>query len=341
MTALPCPAEPYGLVYLITNTVNGKQYVGQTTVGLAARWDRHVKSSRAAKRDQPISAAIRRYGAGAFTMAVLRECADQGSLSAAELEAVERRGAFAPQGYNLRAGGGGKGRLAPELRARLSAAFPEAERQRLRAAYAGRRWSDLAYQRAAETNAARFHIYDPVGRLVEVVNATAFLAQLDGAPPLANFLHAARGRRLSAGGWTLLPGGAPDARISPTPTGYTCGCCGVHLLGYSDGMAKRRHAVRCASDRALLEAARALGNISAEEYASRVAAWSRAGEEIHWQRVVAPPSAVRRLSAPDGVVYDVTQPVAQFCAAHALDASLVGKLLKGRIGSHRGWTVAA
>ena len=124
MTILSGPAAaPYGVVYLITNTVNGKQYVGQTTVGIAARWERHVKSSRAAKRDQPISAAIRRYGRNAFEVVALQEC-NQESLNAAELAEVDRLDTFAPNGYNLRAGGGGKGRLAPELRARLSRDFP-------------------------------------------------------------------------------------------------------------------------------------------------------------------------------------------------------------------------
>jgi hypothetical protein len=39
-------SKPFGVVYLITNTVNGKVYVGQTTVGVSKRWKGHKDEAR-------------------------------------------------------------------------------------------------------------------------------------------------------------------------------------------------------------------------------------------------------------------------------------------------------
>jgi group I intron endonuclease len=123
------PAEPYGQVYLIENFMNGKRYVGQTTVGLDRRWKRHVQSSRSAGRTQPITSALRKYGPDAFTMTEVRRCRDQDELNRAEYEEVIRLNTFAPAGYNLRAGGGEYGHTSPELRARLSRDFTDERRQ--------------------------------------------------------------------------------------------------------------------------------------------------------------------------------------------------------------------
>jgi hypothetical protein len=50
----------YGRIYLITNTVNGKVYVGKTIGELRRRWSQHIK---VAKKGSPthFSNAIRKY----------------------------------------------------------------------------------------------------------------------------------------------------------------------------------------------------------------------------------------------------------------------------------------
>jgi len=52
----------YGMVYLITNEVNGKHYVGQTTRTVEQRFKEHMESP------YPIGKAIRKYGAENFTI---------------------------------------------------------------------------------------------------------------------------------------------------------------------------------------------------------------------------------------------------------------------------------
>ena len=233
----------------------------------------------------------------------------------------------------------GRAAWRPSLRARLSRDFPEEQRQRFRVAYAGRRWPELAYQRARETNAVTVHLYDPAGVLQHVTNPSGYLAARDASPPVENFLRAARGHRLSAGGWTTLPAGPRPGVVTPVADGYTCQCCGLHLVAFSEGMARRRHADRCQTGRDLLEAAFLLGNLSPDEYEERKSVWNRLGEELHRRQATPVRGLAGVLVAPDGALHEVASPVTSFCAAHHLDASLVCKLLKGRIGSHRGWRV--
>ena len=54
--------EYEGCIYLLTNIINGKQYIGQTTVTIEKRWYNHVKCSKS-DYHTIIDRAIRKYGA--------------------------------------------------------------------------------------------------------------------------------------------------------------------------------------------------------------------------------------------------------------------------------------
>jgi len=53
-----------GVIYLVTNTVNGKQYVGLTRRTVAARWAQHVTTAKNPR--SYFHRAIAKYGASAF-----------------------------------------------------------------------------------------------------------------------------------------------------------------------------------------------------------------------------------------------------------------------------------
>lgn len=147
-------AHSIGYIYVITNTVNGKQYVGQTTKSIAKRWRAHLQAARAGKGSPALTAAIAKYGETAFSIRPyeLPLYSTQAELDEAERAAIATCRSFGCRGYNLTTGGDGGGqRLHPESRAKLSASlrgrrFSAETIERLRV-------SHLGQERTPETRA--------------------------------------------------------------------------------------------------------------------------------------------------------------------------------------------
>lgn len=118
--ALPS-GSPAGVVYLVTNTVNGKEYVGYTTTSCARRWIQHCSSARKGSC-LALHAAIRKYGEHSFTRSILEEVANVSALKDAERRHIEIRDCTAPCGYNLTLGGDGVDYQVPGVRERHAAA---------------------------------------------------------------------------------------------------------------------------------------------------------------------------------------------------------------------------
>ncbi|MBD3878755.1 MAG: GIY-YIG nuclease family protein [Quinella sp. 1Q5] len=110
-----------GVIYKITNTLNGKPYVGKTKRSTEVRFKEHVKEKTY------IGKAMRKYGIESFTVEVLEECPVE-KLNEREIFWIATLGSKAPNGYNLTDGGdggdggSGKGRSqSAETRAKISA----------------------------------------------------------------------------------------------------------------------------------------------------------------------------------------------------------------------------
>jgi group I intron endonuclease len=94
------------IIYLVTNTVNGKQYVGYTSVSLDARRAGHQKAA-ARGRSTAIASAIRKYGIDAFDWDVIFEHDDiQWTKDTMEPYFIDWYGTY-EDGYNLTLGGEG------------------------------------------------------------------------------------------------------------------------------------------------------------------------------------------------------------------------------------------
>lgn len=149
--------QPHNLLvaYVVTNTVNGKQYVGITTKGASARWKVHLRQSRTGKGDLYI--AIREHGADKFTVEEVAERPDWESLGILERELIRDLKTLSPNGYNMSYGGDGMAgaKFSYRTRAKMRAAnkAKTAEVQaKISAALKGKPWPEA---RRAAHNAKR------------------------------------------------------------------------------------------------------------------------------------------------------------------------------------------
>ena len=61
-----------GIIYIITNTINDKVYIGQTTRTIIDRFYKHCHFNR--DRFSAISNAIRKHGKDKFTISEIEHC---------------------------------------------------------------------------------------------------------------------------------------------------------------------------------------------------------------------------------------------------------------------------
>lgn len=108
-----------GRVYLITNLVNGKKYVGCTEKDIQTRWRMHLKDARRITTASALHKAIRKYGHRSFSIIELEVVSgSRQTLFEAETRFIELHGSVAPIGYNLTLGGDGVDFSVPEVYAR-------------------------------------------------------------------------------------------------------------------------------------------------------------------------------------------------------------------------------
>lgn len=94
-----------GIIYKITNKVNGKSYIGQTRYTIEFRWRQHQHK----KDNTYFHNAIHKYGIQNFNVEVLEEC-DVEKLNSREIFYIAKYNTF-KEGYNLTIGGEGNKRL--------------------------------------------------------------------------------------------------------------------------------------------------------------------------------------------------------------------------------------
>ena len=90
-----------GFIYKIWNEENNKLYIGQTSVGIKARWSSHLKNYLT--NNAVIYRAMRKYGAGIFHIEQIEEC-DNSILDELEKYWIEYYDSY-KNGYNSTPGG--------------------------------------------------------------------------------------------------------------------------------------------------------------------------------------------------------------------------------------------
>lgn len=93
--------KKYGSIYLITNKINGRQYVGQTKRSVNSRWKAHKRGGSSGI----LAIAIKKYGTENFIVEELISSFDKDSLNFFEKYFIKFYKTLNPFGYNLTTGG--------------------------------------------------------------------------------------------------------------------------------------------------------------------------------------------------------------------------------------------
>lgn len=107
-------------IYLITNNINGKKYIGQSR-NLVKRWNDHKDEARHNRSTLLIHNAMREYGIDNFSFDILLECPID-MLDVWESDMIRLYDTFVPNGYNIR---DGKKGISEEERLKLSERMKE------------------------------------------------------------------------------------------------------------------------------------------------------------------------------------------------------------------------
>jgi group I intron endonuclease len=94
-------------VYLVTNLIDGKLYVGKTEKTVQERWDAHLANARKRKHQEYLYRAIRKHGPENFHVQCLAEAQSTEELNQLERSWILVLNTIAPHGYNMTFGGDG------------------------------------------------------------------------------------------------------------------------------------------------------------------------------------------------------------------------------------------
>lgn len=192
-------------VYVHTNKLNGKRYVGITSKSkVEHRWN----SGRGYKENPHFYSAITKYGWDSFTHEILFDGMSGQEAKAKEIELIrEWRTQDARYGYNMTSGGDGTPDYHPseETRKKLSNArrkenLSEETLQRRSEGLRGRKFSDEHKKKIGDGNSKRIKMFTKDGVLMKVFRSARDAEEELGISH-SHISQCCHGSRQSAGGY--------------------------------------------------------------------------------------------------------------------------------------------
>lgn len=155
-----------GFIYMLTSP-SGKSYIGQSTRTIEERFKAHQLLG---SQCVAISNAIQKHGWNNFEKHWY-EVPDE-DLNDHEELMVEVLGTLAPDGYNLRKGGGSKGSLCEEVKQKMSESHkgkthPDEVKQKISKTKTGKTLPDEVKQKISKTMTGKTHTDDTKKKLSE------------------------------------------------------------------------------------------------------------------------------------------------------------------------------
>lgn len=140
-------------IYKISNNINDKVYIGQTIGSLKGRFDRHCRLD---SKCRALSGAIQKHGPENFWIEEIGGANSLGELDYQEWLLIHQHNCIAPNGYNLKEGGGNK-KLSKETKERLSKInlgkkLSDETRAKISKSSKGRRHTEEATEKMSKSN---------------------------------------------------------------------------------------------------------------------------------------------------------------------------------------------
>lgn len=172
----------FGIIYKVTNLVNGKIYIGQTVQDFDKRMNSHLSNSKCNKYiTKYFHKAIRKYGRDNFIWEIIEYCNSKKELNEMEFHYIKQYNSFLPNGYNMTLGGEGSlGRLwSKSMRLKVSESkkgkpLSEDHKKLLSDIRKGKKKSKEHVIKVAESNSKIWEIEYPDGKVELIKNLSKF-----------------------------------------------------------------------------------------------------------------------------------------------------------------------
>lgn len=104
---IPNPGYAEGIIYLVTNKITKKQYVGLTIQTIERRWIYHVEQAKAGyiKHKDSLHTSIKEYGKELFIIEKIDNGTTKKDLESKECYWIKKINTLIPNGYNISKGG--------------------------------------------------------------------------------------------------------------------------------------------------------------------------------------------------------------------------------------------